>query len=105
VFESYRKFAEHAAKARGTVRERVRAGRADQIVLLKERASYPEFEVRAVAANGLHWTGTGGEAASRLPPQAGLAEEDRAPENPCSIALRVRHGRFTYFTGGDLYGQ
>jgi beta-lactamase superfamily II metal-dependent hydrolase len=105
VFESYRKFAEALAKEQGAVRERIRPGRADQIVPVHERGAYPAFEVRSVAANGDVWTGSGDETKNVFPPGAGLPEEDRAPENPCSIALRIRYGRFTYYTGGDLYGQ
>jgi len=58
-----------------------------------------------VSVNGEVWTGKGDATLKTFPPSAGLKEEDRAPENPCSIALRLRYGAFTYFTGGDLYGQ
>lgn len=105
VIENYRKFADFQAKERGTARERIRPGRADQIALKKDAAAYPDFEVRTVAANGDVWTGKGDEVAHLFPPGDGLPEEDRAPENPCSIALRIRYGAFTYYTGGDLYGQ
>jgi len=105
VIENYRKFADFAAKERGMARERIRPGRADQIVPIHEPGAFPDFEVRAVAANGEVWTGKGDEVERRVPPSADLPEPDRAPENVCSIALRVRYGRFRYFTGGDLYGQ
>ena len=35
---------------------------------------------------------------------ASLAPEDRPSENMCSIGLRIRYGRFDYFTGGDMPG-
>ncbi len=102
VFDEYRKAAE-AAEARGAVRERAKAGRADQIVPV--RGDAPGFSVRVVAANGDVWTGSGDAAAPRFPPLAGVPEVDRPSENPCSVALLVRLGAFSLFTGGDLYGQ
>jgi beta-lactamase superfamily II metal-dependent hydrolase len=104
VFENYRLFATHAA-TRGTVRERVRVGRTDQIVPVRRRDDFPSFSVRAVAANGEVWTGAGEETRRLFPASASLPEEDRPPENPCSIALRIAYGRFRYYTGGDLYGM
>lgn len=105
VIENYRKFAGHAAKAHGTKRERIRVGRRDQLTQVRDATRYPGFEVRAVAGNGVVWTGTGDEVIDRIPPQERLPVEDRAPENVCSIALRIRYGAFSAFTGGDLYGQ
>ncbi len=103
VIENYRAFADQAAR-RGTVRERIRVGRADQIVLLHHAAEFPDFCVRAVAANGDVWTGTGDETRHLFPAPASVPEADRPQENPCSIALRISYGRFRYYTGGDLYG-
>ena len=39
--------------------ERLKPGRNDQIVLRRDAAKYPNFEVRNVAANGEVWTGVG----------------------------------------------
>lgn len=75
-------------------------GRSDQIV-----ANYPGFEVRNIAANGQVWTGKGIETQSAFPPGwEALPLADRPTENELSIALRIRFGRFTYYTGGDLPG-
>jgi hypothetical protein len=30
--------------------------------------------------------------------------EDWPDENMCSVAIRIRYGRFAYFTGGDMPG-
>ena len=98
VFENYKLFAADAA-AHGTVRERVRVGRADQIVPVRRPAEYPEFSVRAVAANGEVWTGAGEETRRLFPPSASLPEEDRPAENPCSIALRIAYGRLPLLHG------
>ena len=103
VFDAYRKAAEEAGR-KGTVRERARAGRADQIVPLRG-GPVAGFEVRVVAANGEVWTGKGDAAAPAFPPLPGVPEPDRPQENPCSVALLVRYGGFSLYTGGDLYGM
>jgi hypothetical protein len=75
-------------------------GRADQIV-----AKYPDFEVRNVAANGEIWTGQGAAARPAFPAGWSALPKDQQPgENSFSAALRIRYGRFSYFTGGDLVG-
>jgi beta-lactamase superfamily II metal-dependent hydrolase len=79
--------------------ERIRAGAADQIVLRYEREQFPQFEVRNLAVNGEIWTGEGTEVRRRFP-----VDEQAKKENASSTALRVRHGRFDYFTGGDMTG-
>ena len=103
VFDGYRRFAEEAAR-NGTVRERARVGRADEIVPVRAGGEVSGFEVRVVAANGEVWTGKGDVTARRFPPLAGVPEKDRPSENPCSVALRIRYGGFSLYTGGDLYG-
>lgn len=94
-----------AAVARGTLRvERARAGAADQIVPRHDAKAWP-IEARVVAANGRVWTGRGDEAQDTFPPLASMPESDWPDENMCSVALRLRYGRFDYFTGGDLPGD
>ena len=51
TFRRYRAFL-HAQGARGVTSEAIRVGRADQIVLCRDRAAFPSVEVRNVAANG-----------------------------------------------------
>jgi beta-lactamase superfamily II metal-dependent hydrolase len=105
VIENYRKFADFAATTRGMARERIAVGRSDQFRLVHDPSAFPALEVRTVAGNGLVWRGRGNKVTDRFPSQAGLQKEDRAPENICSIALRIRYGAFSFYTGGDLYGQ
>jgi hypothetical protein len=90
---------------KGTVRERARPGRADQIVPVRAPAEAPGFEARIVAANGEVWTGKGDAASPTFPPLSGVPDADRPPENPCSVALLIRYGGFSLYTGGDLYGM
>jgi hypothetical protein len=98
---NYIEFAK-AAAAHGVSIERARPGSLTQIAPLHSPATYPGFEARVVAANGEVWTGEGDSSRAHFPPQTG-ADADRLPnENSCSIALRLRYGKFSYFTGGDL---
>lgn len=103
VFDDYRRVAEDAAR-KGTVRERARPGRADQIVPVRAPGDAAAFSVRVVAANGEVWTGRGDATARRFPDLSGVPAEDRPSENPCSVALLIRYGGFSLYTGGDLYG-
>ncbi|MFA6956610.1 MAG: MBL fold metallo-hydrolase [Thermoanaerobaculia bacterium] len=105
VIDNYRKFADYTARSRGIIREKIRVGRSDQLVSVRDAAAFPGLEVRAVAGNGIVWTGKGNDVVDRFPPQKELPKGDRAPENSCSIALRIRYGKFSFYTGGDLYGQ
>jgi beta-lactamase superfamily II metal-dependent hydrolase len=103
TFNAYRAFL-RGQSPRGTSYEAVRVGRADQIVLRRDPSSFPAVEVRAVAANGEVWSGNSDEVTRIFPPLASLAASDRPSENMCSIGLRMRDGRFSLFTGGDMPG-
>jgi beta-lactamase superfamily II metal-dependent hydrolase len=103
TFTAYRAFVA-AAEKNGTRRQAVRVGRADQIVAVRDRAAFPSLEVRAVAANGEVWAGHGDAATRIFPPLDSLPPDDRPSENMCSIGVRVRYGRFDFFTGGDMPG-
>jgi beta-lactamase superfamily II metal-dependent hydrolase len=96
----YREF----LKRGGTRGERLLPGRNDQIVLRHDAKAYPSFEVRNVAANGEIWTGRGVETRQHFPALADLDRADWPTENMCSLAIRIRYGRFDYFTGGDIPG-
>jgi len=91
-------------KSRGMKEEAIKVGRADQIVLRHDTKAFPNFEVRNVAGSGMVWTGAGDDARSIFPPLESIAAEDKPSENMCSIGLRIRYGKFDYFTGGDMPG-
>lgn len=78
--------------------ERFKPGANDQIVLLKEPAKHPSFEIRQLMANAEVWTGQGTQARSRFP------VTDEPGENACSTGFRLRLGPFDYHTGGDIPG-
>jgi hypothetical protein len=83
----------------------LRPGRADQIVLRHNPAAVSGFEIRNVAANGIVWTGQGNSATLRFPANwRQLPAPEQPGENDFSLALRIRYGPFTWFTGGDLAG-
>lgn len=84
--------------------ERFIPGSASQIRLLRAPQSYPDFNVRNVAANGEVWTGVAETARRTFPSLDGLEPRDYPTENMCSIALRLSHGKFDYFTAGDMSG-
>lgn len=99
--KNYRAFLEAKRDAGGVV-ERFRAGAKDQFVLRHAAAKYPEFEVRNLAVNGEVWTGEGDATEKRFPAIAELKPGDYPSENMCSAAVRLRYGKFGYYTGGDL---
>ncbi|HET7436267.1 MAG TPA: MBL fold metallo-hydrolase [Thermoanaerobaculia bacterium] len=103
-FKNYDAFVEEQKAKRGTKNEALRVGRNDQIVLRHAAAKYPTFEVRNVAANGVIWTGEGEKTISIFPPLDSVSEEDKPSENMCSVGLRIRYGKFDFFTGGDIPG-
>ena len=105
-YDNYVKFAKWAATAQGTVREKVRVGANDQIVMKHDPAVTNAFEVRNLAAGGYVWTGTGSESATKLPSTAelkkmGKSDGGQCGENVMSVSLHVRLGAFDWFTGGD----
>jgi len=103
MWKNYRAFVAEQ-QAHGLKNEPLRVGRADQIVLLHDRAAFPAFEVRNVSGNGVVWTGTGEATQTIFPPLDTLAREDKPTENMCSIGIRIRYGKFDYWTGGDIPG-
>lgn len=104
MMANYRDFIMARMELSGMRVERFQPGRRDQIVLRREPAKYPNFEIRNLAANGAIWTGEGSETRGHFPDLAGLAKSDWPSENMCSIAFRLRYGRFDYFNGGDIIG-
>ncbi|KAL7918479.1 beta-lactamase-like protein [Trichoderma austrokoningii] len=80
---------------------RIDVGSASQI-RLRSPQEYPDFSVRTLAANGLVWAGAGPQRRALFPDLGSLPPEAVPDENKCSMAFLVSHGRFRYYTGGDL---
>lgn len=82
-----------------------RAGSDRQLVLLRDPASFPAFSIRNVKANGDIWTGKDSATYQHFP---GFNKTDRSTwpdENSLSLALLLRYGAFSYYTGGDNPGN
>ena len=104
TMKNYHAFIDDQRQSRGLKAETIRVGAADQIALQHQPEALKNFEVRNVAADGRVWSGEGDGVRAIFPPLESIAAEDRPSENMCSIGLRIRYGRFTYFTGGDMPG-
>ena len=88
------------AIARGMEAHRLEVGARNQIALVHDAASFPEFEIRNIVANGIVWDGRDGviDVARTHVAQTG---KDAIHENRLSAGIRIRYGRFSYYTGGD----
>jgi hypothetical protein len=91
MVRNYRRFLEQRIADRSLVVERIRVGRADQIVPVIDPGAYSTFEIRNVAANGEVWTGRGATTVKRFPTLK-TPDPDISWENICSIGIR-RSGR------------
>jgi len=99
--KNYRAFLQAQSNA-GKKIERFHPGSKDQFTLQHNSAAYPGFEVRNLIANGEVWTGEGEQTRKLFPELSTLKPADYPAENPCSCAIRLRYGKFGYYTGGDL---
>ncbi|MBZ5607474.1 MAG: MBL fold metallo-hydrolase [Acidobacteriia bacterium] len=105
TFANYRRFVgENTAAGRFTMIG-AQAGSTSQITPVRRPDPQLPFEVRIVAVNDRVWTGKGNETKVRFPALDSIPlREDWPNENMCSVAIRIRYGRFDYFTGGDMAG-
>jgi hypothetical protein len=104
MMRNYRAFLNWQTGNKGLRVERFQPGRNDQITLLRDSSKYPQFEIRNISANGEVWTGRGTATMQHFPPLDKIPERDWPVENMCSIAFRLRYGKFDYFNGGDMPG-
>jgi beta-lactamase superfamily II metal-dependent hydrolase len=103
MVRNYRRFLDLRTADGSLVAERIRVGRADQFVPVINPTAFPTFEIRNVAANGEVWTGQGTVTNMRFP-KFTTPDPDVSWENVSSIGIRIRYGRFGFYTGGDMYG-
>ena len=92
----------HAMEKHGSKVERLKVGSAKQVVLQHDAAAYGSVSVRNLAANGEVWTGHGEETKHLFPAIETLKPSQYPPENPCSQAVKLSYGGFSYYIGGDL---
>lgn len=105
-YQNYLKFVEWTKSVNGTVRESLRVGRDDQLVLKHKPEQYKTFSIRNVAAGGDVWTGSGTGVNTTYVPSAAETKahcaEWNVNENIYSCAIHLRYGSFDFFTGGDI---
>ncbi len=99
-FANYHAFIKSLPEHGGTA-ERFAPGAKAQIALRRSPDRFPEFEIRNLASNGDVWTGVGEQTFAQFPPLKQLKPEDYPTENKCALAIRLRYGKFSYFSGGD----
>ena len=99
--ENYVAFVRSAVKT-GMRVERVQVGSSRQMAMLRGRERYPEFGLKVIAGDGAVTLNRGEESRWVIPPGSGNGADAISAENGLSIALRLRYGKFSYYTGGDL---
>ncbi len=104
TMDNYRAFLGWQREHGGMRVERFQPGRNDQIVLVRDPASYKDFQIQNIAANGEVWTGVGTNTRHHFPSLDEVFPGEQPSENMCSCAFRLSYGKFDYFTGGDLVG-
>ena len=105
-YDCYVNFLDYSARTFGTVRETLRIGHTDQIVLLHSPADYTDFSIRTIASGGDIWTGSGTEVNTGYVPSAAECdahhEEWEINENIFSNVFHLSYGKFDWFSGGDI---
>ncbi len=101
TFDNYQKYITHRVQHDQAV-ERFIPGVSNQLSLTRHPEKFPGFNIRNLAANGEVWTGRGEDTIQHFPGASSLAPNRHPTENMCSTAIRIQHGRFSYYTGGDL---
>ena len=101
---NYRAFVKWQVQNNGMKAERFIPGRNDQVILRRDRKSFPDFEFRNLGANGEVWTGVGTATRQHFPALEGVPKADWPDENVCSISFRLSYGKFDFFNGGDIRG-
>ena len=105
-YKLYVNYLDYAARKQGTVRETLKIGHDDQIVLKHEPGKYNSFSVRTIASGGDIWTGKGTEVNTTYMPSTEECQKNHAAwdinENILSSAFHIRYGSFDFFSGGDI---
>ena len=103
VISSMREWISHMKNKRGMKAHAFEVGAVNQIAMLRDRAAYPEFEIRNLFANAVYWDG--GRGTVDYAPEYFRQRPDANGciyENTLSLGLRFRYGDFTAYFGGDI---
>ena len=105
-YQLYVNYLDYAARHDGTVRETLKIGHTDQIVMKHNPSKYSSFAVRTIASGGDIWTGSGtGVNTSYVPSTAECNANHTAwniNENIFSNVFHLQYGNFDFFSGGDI---
>ena len=105
-YKLYVNYLDYAARKQGTVRETLKIGHDDQIVLKHNAAKYPTFSIRTLAAGGDIWTGNGTSVNTTYVPSTAECDKNHVAwaisENIFSCAFLLSYGSFDFFSGGDI---
>ncbi|MCD8295464.1 MAG: hypothetical protein LUE27_09530 [Clostridia bacterium] len=99
-YENLRNFLTWSKSTNGTTVEQFNPGALNQIALVHDAASYPDFQIQNLTCSGYYWTGTGENYELYIPET--YDNSDAYPnENNLCCAFWLRFGKFDYYTGGD----
>ena len=105
-YKLYTNYLDYAARKQGTVRETLKIGHTDQIVLKHDPAKYSTFSVRTIASGGDIWTGTGTDVNTGYVPSTEECKANHTAwainENIFSNVFLLKYGNFDFFSGGDI---
>lgn len=93
-----------SARAKGMAAEPFVVGARDQFHMVNGGAGKYDFEIRNLAADAVVWDGRK-DVLNLLAGHVAYTGRDRIAENQLSNAIRIRYGRFSYYTGGDVEQQ
>ena len=105
-YQLYINYLDYAARKQGTVRETLKIGHEDQIVLKHDSAKYTTFHLRTIASGGDIWTGSGTDVNTTYMPSAAECAKNHEAwsinENILSNVFLLSYGNFDFFSGGDI---
>lgn len=105
-YQLYVNYLDYAKRKQGTVRETLKIGHDDQVVLKHDAGKYSTFRVLNVAAGGDIWTGKGTEVNTTYVPSAAECSKNHTAwaisENIFSNVFLLSYGSFDFFSGGDI---
>lgn len=102
----YLNYLDYAARKHGTVRETLKIGHTDQVVLKHDASKYSTFSIRTIASGGDIWKGTGTDVNTTYVPSAEECDKNHKTisisENLYSNVFLLKYGNFDFFSGGDI---
>lgn len=103
AYANYRAFTRDAAVRSQLKVETLRAGSSDQIAPVHDLGAASGFSVRVLKTGRWLWNGVD-DGRRELFSKAQASQAGKAAENALSVALLIRYGAFSYFSGGDNPG-